>query len=211
MKHIAFALAAVALISSSTALAADESGGARARPGAGEKGVFITGKVGGIIPFGGLGPNAIGGIDLGYAMENGLAFGVGADYAAPKKSGSETDPRVTGRSYSWHLTQQMLQVMPFVMYRIKSMGSLVPYVGIGPRIYMLQSFVRSGDGNPTFGETRETSTKVGVGIPIGLELAAGPGGFIGELLLQYGGLSHAATGKSNTGAASLSIGYRLMF
>lgn len=199
------------LLISTSALAADESAGEKERPGAGEKGVFLTGKVGGIVPFGGMGPNVIGGIDLGYALQNGLAFGVAADYAAPKQSGTESDTRVTGGTYSWHLTQQMLQVMPFVMYRIKSMGTLVPYVGVGPRIYMLQSFVRSNEGTPSFQETRETSTRIGVGVPIGLEVKAGPGALVGELLLQYGGIKHLATGNSNTGAASLSLGYRVMF
>jgi len=194
------------------ASAADEPGEAkRARPGAGEKGVFVTPKIGGIIPFGGLNPNAIVGLDLGYALQNGLAFGVAGDFSVPKKDGSEEDSRVTGGKYTWHLTQQILQVMPFVMYRIKSMGKLVPYVGIGPRFSFLQSYVRSNEGTPTFQETREQSTRVGVGLPIGIEYGLGPGGLVGELLLQYGGLSHTATGDSNTGAASLSLGYRFMF
>jgi hypothetical protein len=30
------------------------------------------------------------------------------------------------------------------------------------------------------------------------------------VLIQYGGLNHTATGTSNTGSASLSIGYRLV-
>ena len=211
-KQILIALAVSVLTVSTGASAADEpSSTTRERPGAGEKGVFVTAKIGGIVPFGGLGPNAIGGIDLGYALDNGLAFGIGADYAAPKKSESERDTRVSGGTYTWHLTQQMLQVMPFIMYRIKSLGTLVPYVAIGPRIYMLQSFVRSNEGKPEFQETREASTKIGVGVPIGIELKAGPGALIGELLLQYGGLDHTSTGKSNSGAASLSLGYRMMF
>ena len=201
------------LLVATSASAADEPGptAKRDRPGAGEKGVFITGKVGGIIPFGGLNPNAIAGIDLGYALDNGLAFGVAGDFSVPKKTGSEDDPRVTGGKYTWHLTQQILQVMPFIMYRIKSLGTLVPYVGVGPRFSFLQSYVRSNEGTPSFKETREQSTKVGVGIPIGVELKLGPGAGIAELLLQYGGLNHSATGDSNTGAASLSLGYRVMF
>jgi hypothetical protein len=183
----------------------------RDRPGAGEKGIFVTPKIGGIIPFGGLNPNAIVGLDAGYALENGLAFGLAGDFSVPKKTGSEDDPRITGGKYTWHLTQQILQVMPFVMYRIKSLGKIVPYVGIGPRISFLQSYVRSNEGTPSFKETREQSTKVGVGIPIGAEFGMGPGAVIGELLLQYGGLDHRATGGSNTGAASLSVGYRFMF
>ncbi len=211
MKHKKHLLAvALSLTFAGPGLAfAAEAPAPAVRPGAGEKGVFITGKVGGIVPFGGLGPNATGGIDVGYALAMGLAFGVGAEYAAPKKSGTEMDSRIAGGSYQWHLTEQMLQVMPFVMYRIKGLGAVVPYAGIGPRIYFLRSTVR-GDG-PTFAETTEQSTKIGVGVPLGVELALGPGAAIAELLVQYGGLDHKATGTSNTGGASLSLGYRLMF
>ena len=208
MKHTKHLLAVtLCLVAASPALAADAP--AAVRPGAGEQGVFVTGKVGGIVPFGGLDPNATGGLDVGYALAMGLAFGVGAEYAAPKKSGTEPDPRVAGGSYQWHLTEQMLQVMPFVMYRIKGLGAVVPYAGVGPRIYFLRSTVR-GDG-PTFSETTEQSTKIGVGVPLGAELALGPGAAIAELLIQYGGLDHTATGTSNTGGASLSLGYRMMF
>jgi len=213
MKNILAATAALAVIAiATTSSAADEPAPAStARPGAGSQGVFITGKVGGIVPFGGLSPNVTGGLDLGYALKMGLAFGVAADYAAPKKSGTEQDVRVAGGSYSWHLTEQMLQVMPFVMYRITSMGTIVPYVGVGPRLYFLQSTVRSNEGTPSFQETVEKGMKIGVGVPIGVELALGPGAGIAELLLQYGGIDHTATGASNVGAASLAIGYRVMF
>lgn len=210
LRSLALALP-LALVGTN-ALAADSSSGSdKVKPGAGEKGVFITPKVGGILPFGGLNPNVTAGLDVGYATKMGLAFGVAADYAVPKKTGSETDPRVAGGSYSWHLTEQELQVMPFLMYRIKGLGALVPYAGIGPRFYFLRSTVRSGDGTPSFQETTEQSMKVGVGVPLGLELSLGPGAAVAELLLQYGSLDHTATGSSNTGAASLALGYRFMF
>jgi opacity protein-like surface antigen len=214
MKHtILRTLLATSLTLAATSALADDATAEKSeeRPGAGHSGVFLTPKVGGIIPFGGLNPFVTAGLDVGYALKMGLAFGVAADYTAPQKSGEETDSRITGGKYSWHITNQQLQVMPFVMYRIKSLGAIVPYVGIGPRIYMLRSTVRSGDGTPTFSETTEQSTKIGFGIPIGLELRAGPGALIAELLLQYGGLDHTATGASNTGAASLALGYRFMF
>jgi hypothetical protein len=86
----------------------------------------------------------------------------------------------------------------------------VPYVGIGPRIYFLESTVRSGEGTPSFKETTEQSTKVGFGAPLGVEIGLGPGGFIAELLFQYGPLDHTATGSSNTGAFSIAAGYRLI-
>jgi hypothetical protein len=214
--HRALTRAAVAgaLLSFAAPALADEDAPAaesRERPGAGEKGFFITAKVGGIVPFGGLGPNVTGGMDLGYALDNGFAFGIAGDYAAPKQSGTESDARVAGGTYSWHLTQQMLQVMPFILYRIRSLDSIVPYVGIGPRMYFLRSFVRSDDGGPQFRETREQSTRFGVGVPIGMELRAGPGAVIAELLLQYGTINHTVTGEAHSGAASLAVGYRFMF
>jgi len=109
------------------------------------------------------------------------------------------------------LTEQELNLMPVVMYRLTSLGRVTPFVGIGPRFYFLQSTVRSDEGEPTFQETTEKSTKVGFGVPLGIEFQLGPGGLLAELLFQYGGLDHAATGVSNTGGASLALGYRFLF
>jgi hypothetical protein len=53
-------------------------------------------------------------------------------------------------------------------------------------------------------------SKGGVGIPLGVEFGLGPGALIGEVLFQYGGLNHKATGDSNTGALNIALGYRLL-
>jgi opacity protein-like surface antigen len=203
-------LVTAAVCAASVASAADAGAPAATAHGAGEKGVFVSLKVGGVVPFSALGPNGIGGLDLGYALDNGLAFGVAGDYAQPKASGTESDARVAGGTYKWRLEEQLLQVMPFVLYRIKSLGAVVPYAGIGPRFYFQRSTVKS-DGAPAFGETKEQRAAYGVGVPLGAELKLGPGAGIAEVLLQYGGLDHTITGKANSGAASLSIGYRMMF
>lgn len=190
--------------------AADKEGKRSAREGGG----FLAGaKFGGLVPFGGLSPNITGGIELGYVfpwLHRSFALTATVDYAAPQKSGSETDPRITGGSYTWHLVEQELNVMPVVMYRMTFLGRLTPYVGVGPRIYFLKSTVRSGEGTPSFGETTEQSMKVGVGVPLGVEFQLGPGGLTGELLFQYGTLDHTATGVSNTGGLNLMLGYRFL-
>jgi hypothetical protein len=201
---------------SSAALAeqgpADAAGNHARREGFG---LLAGAKVGGLIPFGGLGPNLTGGVELGVVfpwLHRSFAFAIDLDYAVPKASGSETDPRIaTGGKYTWHLTEQELNLMPVIMYRLTSLGRVTPFVGVGPRIYFLQSTVRSGEGTPTFQETTEKSTKVGFGVPLGVELQLGPGGLLAELLFQYGGLDHTATGVSNTGGASLAVGYRFLF
>jgi opacity protein-like surface antigen len=185
------------------------------KPAPKEGGGFLAGaKVGGIFSFGGLSPFVLGGVEVGYVapwLHRSFAVTVNLDYTAPSKSGAESDPRImTGGKYPWHLTEQELNLMPVVMYRMTFLGRVTPYVGVGPRIYFLKSTVRSGEGMPTFQETTEKSSKVGVGVPLGAEIGVGPGGFTAELLFQYGTLDHTATGASNTGAASISVGYRFL-
>lgn len=217
MRRLVLAsLGLAGLLCSSAALAeqgpADAAGVHARREGFG---VLAGAKVGGLIPFGGLGPNLTGGIELGVVfpwVHRSFALAVDLDYAVPKASGSETDPRIaTGGKYTWHLTEQELNLMPVVMYRLTSLGRVTPFVGVGPRFYFLRSTVRSDEGLPTFQETTEQSTKVGFGVPLGVEIQLGPGGLLAELLFQYGGLDHTATGVSNTGGASLAVGYRFLF
>lgn len=177
-------------------------------------GLLAGAKVGGLLSFGGLEPNARVGLELGYVfpwLDRSFAFLIDADYAAPKSSGTQAgDPRVQGGSYDWHLTEQILAIQPTIMYRFTKLGRVVPFVGVGPRIYMLRSTVRGAVGSVEIPETTEQSTKVGLGVPFGAEIKLGPGALIGELLFEYGSLDHTATGDSNTGALSLALGYRLL-
>lgn len=190
--------------------APDSRGPAAPREGGG---LLAGARVGGIVPFGGLSPNATGGVELGYVFpwhHRSFAAALDLDYAQPTASGTESDPRVAAGKYSWHLTEQQLDLMPVVMFRLTSVGRLTPFVGIGPRIYFLRSTVDSDGALPEIAETTEQSTGVGVGVPLGVEFQLGPGGLLAELLFQYGGLDHTATGESNTGGLSLSLGYRLL-
>ncbi len=100
--------------------------------------------------------------------------------------------------------------MPMFLYRLQSLGIVVPFVGIGPRIYLLKSTVRSNDLSPSIAETTEKSTKLGFGIPLGIELKLGPGAALAELLFQFGKIDHTATGDRNLGSASLALGYRIV-
>ncbi len=170
-------------------------------------------RIGGLAPFSGLSPFVTVGLEAGVILpfaKRAFALALDVDYTAPKNSGSETDARVPGGAYDWKLTEQQLVFMPAAFYRVNGLGKVTPYVGIGPRFYLLQSTVRGSSGGATINETTERSTKVGVGLPLGAEFALGPGALTAELLLQYGPLDHRATGDSNTGAANLFLGYRFI-
>lgn len=169
--------------------------------------------VGATLPFGGLGPNIVGGIELGVVfpwLHRSFAFVGYLDYTAPKKSGTEMDPRITGGSYSWHLTEQELAFTPAAMFRLTSLGRVTPFIAVGPRFYFLQGTTRSGDTGPTINETVEKGTKVGLGIPLGTEIQLGPGGVLVELMLHYGSVDHTSTGASNTAGLNLGVGYRFL-
>lgn len=168
-------------------------------------------KIGGVLAFGGLDPNVRPAIGLGYMFgwkNRSIAAQLQVDYASFKAKGSDQDPRVVGGSYAWDLTEQTLVLFPWAMYRFTSLGRLVPFAGIGPRMYMLRSNIKGSAAGGPLPETKEQSTNVGLGIPFGAEFKLGPGGLLGELLLEYGPLDHKVTGSSNTGALSLFLGYR---
>jgi len=193
------------IVIASIVLAAAAAARADAPP---EGNILVAAKVGGIVPFDGLSPFVAVGVEGGYAFGP-FAVLLDVDYTQPSKTGTEMDPRVTGGVYSWQLTEDELAFMPLVEYRLRLPDmSIVPYAGIGPRLLLARSTVQ-GTGAPAISPTQEQSTRIGVGVPIGAELLLGPGKAFAELLIQYGTLNHTATGDANTGAATLSLGYRM--
>ena len=81
-------------------------------------------------------------------------------------------------------------------------------VGIGPRVYFLESVARGNAGGHSFQDTPERSTKLGFGVPLGAEFQIGPGGLFGELFPHWAALKHATTGNSHLGGMSVLVGYR---
>lgn len=209
IASLTIAAAGATAAAQATPPAAPTSTTAQAPAPADRQGVQLAAKVGGFVPLDGLSPFVSFGLEVGYALPAHLAVVVDVDYTQPTKTGIEMDPRVTGGMYTWKLTEQELGVMPAIEYRIP-LGSVTPYAGIGPRVLFARSTVRD-NGTPTIESTKEQSTRIGVGVPVGAELALGPGAALAELLFQYGTLNHVATGDANTGALSLSLGYRFTF
>jgi opacity protein-like surface antigen len=222
--------AALVLLASSEAAAQQASaqfsadqGFAAAGPNAAprdDSGAFLgAGKVGGILPFSGLGPFVNFGVELGYVF-GGTGRSIGAlldvSYTAPPADGTQSEdfdpPRVEGGEYEWKLVQKQLVLGPTFLYRFTmlELDPLTLYGGIGPRVYLLESKVEGSAGGEPFGETPERSTKLGVGVPLGVEYALGPGGLLAELLFQWGPLNHRVTGDAHLASATLFVGYRAL-
>ena len=184
-----------------------------------EPGLFLLGgKVGGIAPFNGLDPFLHGAVELGYVfpvLDQGLGAYLQVEYSAPSAEGhvDETfdQERVPSGGYDWEINQKELVLAPTFLYRMTSLSDwLTPYVGLAFRLYLLEDTVTGKAGDETFDETKESSTKYGLGLPVGAEFAAGPGGITAELMLQWGPLDHTLTGDTHLGGASLFVGYRLL-
>jgi hypothetical protein len=189
--------------------------GAPAEAAQRDRGAFVAGgKVGAALPFDGLGPMASGIVEIGYVfpwLRRSFGLLVDVAYTVPVKSGTQkNDPRVDGGSYGWNLTQKELTISPMVYYRLTMLGRVVPYLGVGPRVYLHQSVVEGNVGTQTILQTKEQSTKVGVGVPVGVGFQLGPGELCGEFLFEWGKLDHTATGDSSSMGGNVQVGYRFL-
>jgi hypothetical protein len=188
---------------------------AEARPSDADNEAFLAGaKLGAIVAFNGLGPFLAGGLELGWVFagtHRSLAVLLDVSYATPK--GGDQAPDELGRvagDWDWEVTQKELTLQPTALYRLTILDKVVPFVGIGPRLYLLETTARGSAGGQQFGEHQEKSTKLGVGLPLGAELELGPGGLFAELLFEWAPIDHRITGDSHLAAATLFVGYRAL-
>ena len=109
----------------------------------------------------------------------------------------------------WRLQQTQVTLQPTFLYRMTSLSDVVvPYGGIGPRIYMLETVEDGSAGGEPFPTATEQSTEFGLGVPLGIEIGMGPGAMMAEFLFQWGPLDHTITGDSNVGTVTMWLGYR---
>jgi len=194
--------------------AMDDAGGTASS----ESAFLAAGKVGGIIPFNGLSPFVAGGVELGWVFagtEQRMAALLDVSFTMPSADGSERDDRLmyddASGQYDWEITQKQLVLQPTFLYRLTGSSAFVPFVGLGPRIYFLETVSKGSANSERILESEEQSTKFGVGLPLGVEYTLGPGGLMAQALLEWGPLDHRITGDTHLLAATLYLGYRARF
>jgi opacity protein-like surface antigen len=193
-----------------------------APPSNSSRGAFLIGiKAGGLFaePFtdGRLGAWGFFDVEVGFNLpffNKAFAILLDGGYTQPEANGTTTDPRIDANmgTYTWNLVQREVLLGLTVMGRLTTIGNgkIVPYLGVGPRLWLLQTSVKgeAGTGN-MITETLEQSTKVGFHVPLGVDYLLGPGRLFLEAQLFWAPIDHRSTGDSSVGAISAELGYRL--
>jgi hypothetical protein len=180
--------------------------------------VTVAVRVGALFPqaFSPLQTSYLVDLELGYAfpkLKHRLMLAIDGAFTAPEMDGQATDPRLdatTGGAYTWHLQQRVLQLGLTLFYR-HPIGRWVPYIGVGPRLFLLDTKVVGSAMGAGFELSDEQSTKVGVGIPVGVGMTLGPGHLFLEFAVNISNIDHRTTGATDVGSSSmwLTLGYRL--
>jgi opacity protein-like surface antigen len=143
--------------------------------------------------------------EVGYLtplLDNRLAIVAEFDYHQPNVSGTLSDPQLQADG-SYKLTEREMAVLLSAVYRFE--GTLTPYVGAGPGLYLHRAKAEA------FGNTyTETEGTVGFQLLGGLEYKLGPGGLFAEVHYHFTRVGFLTTGDVNIGGfLAAGVGYRL--
>lgn len=185
-----------------------------------DAGLIIGGKIGGGIGVGDFGATPVFELELGYAPDLGDSLGRSLEifligqYAQPGLDGSaaEADPRLAGgEPFSYDVTQQMLSFSLGALFRF-DVGSelLMPYGGLGGRLYLLDTEVKGQLMGQPLGESSEKQSAFGLVLLGGLDVFIGPGALLAELSFGWAPIDGYVVRDTSLGALSLAVGYRVM-
>lgn len=147
--------------------------------------------------------------EVGYItplLHSRLAIVAEFDFHQPKVSGALTDAQIPEGSGNYTVTEREMALLVSAVYRFEgAWGSVTPYVGAGPGLYLHRAT------SEAFGSTvKESEGTVGVQALAGAELHLGPGGVFAEAHYHFTRIGFLSTGGVNVGGfLAASLGYRL--
>jgi opacity protein-like surface antigen len=149
---------------------------------------FLAGEVGYVTPL----------------LDNRLAIVAEFDFHQPNVKGTLSDPQLQADG-AYTLTEREMAVLLSAVYRFE--GTLTPYVGAGPGLYLHRA------KSEAFGNTyTETESNVGFQLLGGLEYTLGPGGLFAEVHYHFTRVDFLTTGDVNVGGfLAAGVGYRFRF
>ncbi|WP_224367768.1 hypothetical protein [Hyalangium versicolor] len=149
------------------------------------------------------------GLEMGYItplFERRLAIVLEGNVHLPKVSGTLSDPLLTRGDAPYQLTEREIAFLLSAVYSFEgALGSITPYAGLGPGIYLHQATTQG------FGATTvEKEGTLGFQFLGGAELRLGPGGLFLEAHYHFTQVDFVTTGDVNLGGfLAASLGYRL--
>ncbi|MBZ4418346.1 outer membrane protein [Myxococcus sp. RHSTA-1-4] len=207
---------ALALLVALTALASAEPGSppeatADSTPPAGS--ILLAPKVGVFKSTTPLDADLFLAAEVGYVtplLERRLAVVLEVNYHRPKVSGTLTDPQLGGFDAeppdgSYSVAVREVAFLLSAVFRFEqALGSLTPYVGGGPGLYLHRAT------SDMFGTVAsESDGGFGLQALAGLEMPLGPGGAFFEAHYHFSPVDFVSTGDVNVGGFLASVGYRL--
>lgn len=196
---------------------ADRSMSTTAAQRPGDKGAPLVGvSLGVLLPqaFSPLQTHVLAQLEVGYYLpfaKRLISVSGSFAFSMPSTSGNvPDDPRVPGGAYDYSSTEQHF-LLGLTVYANLPLGRFVPYLGLGPRVYAVRTLSSGQAASARILETLETSTEVGVGLPVGLNFLVGPGRLFAEFQLLWAGIAQRSTGDGSIGSMTVGAGYRFVF
>ena len=148
-------------------------------------------------------------LEAGYVtplLDRRLAIVAEVNFHQPKTSGTLSDPNLTLGEQEYRLTEREIAILLSAVYRFEgALGSITPYAGAGPGLYLHQATAQAFGAN-----TVEKEGTLGFQLLGGAELRLGPGGLFLEAHYHFTKVGLLTTGSVNVGGfLAAGLGYRL--
>jgi hypothetical protein len=179
--------------------------------------VMVAAHAGALMPepFSTLGAGFLVGAEAGWiapVWKHRLAVAVELGFGMPDGDGQLQSPS-TPDAVRWHASVRETSIGASLTLR-QPIRRWVPYLGVGPRLLVIDALVNGRTGDARVPTSRETSLALGVALTPGVGLSVGPGQLFAEVpvtLLWRVGRKPQLLGDFNPSGIGVALGYRVIF